>query len=174
MLHIRQARKDEYLSVRAFYYALIDMMQSAEYKPGWEKGVYPSDEYLMESILNQTLYIGQLDGEIIAAMIVNHDCNEGYAAVPWGVDAAEEEVTVIHALGVLPSSSRKGFAKTMVKEAISLARVTGQKALRLDVLSGNLPAEKLYAGMGFQYRDTATMYYEDTGWTNFLLYEYPL
>lgn len=174
MLHIRQAQEEEYQSVRAFYYALIDMMQSTEYKPGWEKGVYPSDEYLLESILNQTLYIGQVDGEIVAAMIVNHDCNEGYTNISWGVDASKEEITVIHALGVLPSCGGKGFAKIMVEKAISLAKTTGQKALRLDVLSGNLPAEKLYTGMGFQYRNTTTMYYEDTGWTNFLLYEYPL
>lgn len=174
MLHIRQAREEEFQSVRTFYYTLIDMMQTAEHKPGWEKGIYPTDKYLLESIRNQTLFLGIWDGEIIAAMIVNHACNEGYLNATWGVDAAEGEVTVIHALGVLPTCGGKGFAKAMVKEAIALARTSGQKAIRLDVLGGNLPAEKLYVGLGFQYRDTVTMFYEDTGWTDFLLYEYPL
>lgn len=174
MLHIRQAREEEFQRVRAFYHALIDMMQSAEYKPAWEKEVYPSDEYLLESIADQTLYIGEWDGEIAAAMIVNHKSNEGYLSVTWGVDAAEGEVIVIHALGVLPACGGRGFAKAMVKKAIALARANAQKAIRLDVLAGNLPAEKLYAGLGFQYRDTVTMFYEDTGWTDFLLYEYPL
>lgn len=174
MLHIRQAREEEFQRVRGFYHILIDEMQSARYKPGWEKEVYPSDEYLLDSIADQTLYIGEWDGEIAAAMIVNHKSNEGYRNITWGVDAAEEEVTVIHALGVLPVHGGKGLGKAMVREALSLAKADGQKAVRLDVLAGNLPAEKLYTGLGFQYRGTVTMFYEDTGWTDFLLYEYPL
>ena len=60
----------------------------------------------------------------------------------------------------------------MVRKAIELARETGMKAIRLDVLENNYPAENLYIGFGFQYRDTLKMYYEDTGWTNFKLFEY--
>ena len=32
----------------------------------------------------------------------------------------------------------------------------------------------LYLGMGFQYLNKVQMYYEDTGWTAFRLYEYVL
>ena len=46
------------------------------------------------------------------------------------------------------------------------------KAIRLDVLKGNLPAEKLYTGLGFKYLHTLKMFYEDTGWTDYELYEY--
>jgi hypothetical protein len=48
------------------------------------------------------------------------------------------------------------------------------KTIRLDVLDGNIPAENLYLGMGFQYLNKVQMYYEDTGWTAFRLYEYVL
>ena len=65
-----------------------------------------------------------------------------------------------------------GYAKAMVQRAIDLARANGMKAIRLDVLEGNIPAENLYIGFGFQYMATLKMYYEDTGWTNFRLYEY--
>ena len=65
-------------------------------------------------------------------------------------------------------------AKSMMREAIALAEQTGQKAIRLDVLRGNVPAENLYKGIGFQYVGTVPMFYEDTGWTDYLLYEYPL
>ena len=43
-----------------------------------------------------------------------------------------------------------------------------------DVLGGNIPAENLYRGLGFQYLATLQMYYENTGWTAFRLYEYVL
>ena len=47
----------------------------------------------------------------------------------------------------------------------------GSQALRLDVLGTNLPAQKLYTAMGFQYRTTLKLFYEDTGTTDYLLYE---
>ena len=174
MLEIRKATKPEYEQVRVFYHLLIDMMQTAEYHPGWKKGIYPSDEDLREAIHSGTLYVGLLDGEIAAAMVVNHENNEGYQNVTWSVSAGKQEVTVIHMLGVLSTHTGKGFGKELVNKALSMAAASNQKAVRLDVLAGNLPAEKLYTGLGFQYRDTVSMFYEDTGWTDYLLYEYPL
>lgn len=147
-------------------------MQNKQYEPKWEKGVYPSDEYLRSSINNQELYIGTLDENIVCAMIVNHECNESYSKAEWSTRLKPNEITVIHALGVHPDFSRKGFAKEMVTKVIDIAKSTNQKAIRLDVLKGNTPAENLYLSAGFKYVDTIQMYYEDTGWTDFKLYEY--
>lgn len=83
-------------------------------------------------------------------------------------------MTVIHALGVLTTFQGKGIAGAMVKKAIEIAEETDQKAIKLDVLYGNLPAEKLYIKHGFKYVDTISMFYEDTGWTDFKLFEYVL
>ena len=69
---------------------------------------------------------------------------------------------------------KEGYAKAMVQKAIDIAIETGMKAIRLDVLGGNIPAERLYQGFGFRYMATLKMYYEDTGWTDFKLYEYVL
>ena len=62
----------------------------------------------------------------------------------------------------------------MVRFVIDKAGTDGMKAIRLDVLKGNLPAEKLYVGLGFTYLHTLKMFYEDTGWTDYELYEYKL
>lgn len=43
-----------------------------------------------------------------------------------------------------------------------------------DVLGGNVPAERLYIGQGFARRGTVRMFYADTGWTDYGLYEYLL
>ena len=74
----------------------------------------------------------------------------------------------------MPDYTGRGYAKALVQEAIALARKNHKKAVLLDVLGGNLPAQRLYTGLGFQYVSTVNMYYADTGWTDFLLYEYPL
>jgi ribosomal protein S18 acetylase RimI-like enzyme len=61
-----------------------------------------------------------------------------------------------------------------VQFAIDYASANNCKVIRLDVLNGNRNAERLYRSMGFQYVHTLPMFYEDTGWTNFDLYEYLL
>ena len=174
MFAIRQAQPGEYELVRDFYYKMIDMVEDAEYHPGWIKNVYPEDAYLEESVNNGTMYLGFADNELAAAMIVNHACNEGYAKIPWAVEAVPEEVTVFHILAILPTYSRKGYGEAMVRYVIDHGRASGQKAIRLDVLDYNLPAERLYQKLGFQLRGEQDMYYEDTGWTGFRLYEYLL
>ena len=171
---IKKADLDQYPAVRALYHSLIDAIAEIPNTVGWKKDIYPSPEFLTDSIRKGELFIVEEDGEIVGAMIMNHDCNEGYRAFQWPTEAEPEEISVIHALGVHPRHARKGYAKEMVEYAIKTAREDHQKVIRLDVLKGNVPAEKLYSGLGFQCLHTLTMFYEDTGWKEFELYEYQL
>lgn len=171
-LELKLAKEEDFETVRDFYFTLIDQMRDAEYRPKWEKEVYPSSQYLREHIEKKELYYVTVDGLCAAAMIMNHDCPDGYFQVKWNTEAKSGEFSVIHTLGVLPSHHGSGLAAFMVKEAIRMAEKNGQKAVRLDVLSGNLPAVQLYESMGFEYRDTMPLYYEDTGKVMFYLYEY--
>ena len=157
--------------VLAFYGRLIDGMRDAPYRPGWEKGVYPSEEFLASSLERGELTVLRADGVPAGAMVVNHSCTDGYETAAWGIRAEPEEVSVIHALGVSPDFQGRGLAAALVREAVRLSRRGGQKAVRLDVLKGNIPARRLYTAAGFQYRGTVRFFYEDTGLTDFLLYE---
>lgn len=173
-LYVRRADECEFAAIRSFYHTLIDMMQSSPYHPAWKKDIYPDNALLRTALRAGQLYVGMLGDAYAAAMIVNHACNDEYRTANWSVDARDDEVTVIHTLGVLPTYSGRGFAKRMVREVISAAGQRGQKTVRLDVLEGNLPAERLYTGLGFRYVETVEMFYEDTGRTAFRLYEYLL
>lgn len=168
---VTRAMEDQFESVRRFYHSLIDAMAEGPSYVKWQKDIYPAPEFLEDSIRNGELYIVTVSDEIAAAMVFNHDYNESYKQCQWQTDADDSEVMVIHALGVHPYYSGKGYAKAMVEKAISIARDSGMKAIRLDVLEGNIPAEKLYLGFGFKYMTTLQRYYENTGWTNFKLYE---
>ncbi len=169
---ISRAEIKEYDAVRLFYHSLIDGLKDSQCLVGWKKDIYPSPSFLMDSISGNELFLCRDDDEIVAAMVLNHRCNEEYKKYRWENETDNSELLVIHALGVHPAHSGKGYAKALVQEAIDIARETGMKAIRLDVLEGNYPAEKLYAGFGFQYKTTLQMFYEDTGWKNFRLYEY--
>lgn len=168
-LHLAEAH--EFDDVRTLYWSIIDDMEAAPYRPGWEKGVYPSDAYIANAIQNRELYVVLHDDETAGAMVLNHTCTDGYEKVPWAISAADHEVSVIHALGIRPAYHGKGLAQYLVAEAVRLAVAQQQKAVRLDVLAGNIPAIRLYERMGFQYRDTLQLFYEDTGLTDFLMYE---
>lgn len=171
---ITRADQGQYEAVRGFYHSLIDTVAAAGTAVyiGWKKDIYPAPEFLEESIRRGELYLLMEDGQIAAAMVLNQECNDGYEGIRWRTAADASEVMLIHALGVHPDHAGKGYAKALVREAVRLAEERGMKAIRLDVLEGNIPAERLYTGLGFQYTVTSRMYYEDTGWTNFRLYEY--
>ena len=173
-MNIRTADEKEFTAVRAFYHLLTDAMANAPYSPGWKKGVYPSDEDLQTALREQTLFVGTEDGEFVAVMVMNHSCVEDYALANWQVDASPEEVTVLHMLGVHPSHRGKGLAKQLVTWAVEEVKRSGQKAVRLDVLTGNLPAERLYPAVGFRRIGTFDVYYPDTGRTKYDLFEYVL
>lgn len=173
-MNIRAAQRSEYDRIRLFYYSLIDDMAKLPYGAGWIKDVYPSREMIKSGLEAGEYYIAEDGGSIFGAMLVNHSCNESYKEFDWPTKAEDDEITVIHALGVHPKFMGKGIAKAMVSHVIKKAKEDGQKVIRLDVLKGNLPAEKLYSGLGFSYLHTLKMYYDDTGWTDYELYEYPL
>lgn len=171
---ICRANKDTFGEVRTFYHSLIDNLNPERRYVGWKKDIYPSPEFLRTSIDNSCLYICRDKERIAGAMVLNHEYNESYQNCRWHIAADDSELLVIHALGVHPDFHRKGYAKALVRHSIAIAREAGMKTIRLDVLDGNIPAETLYLGMGFQYLNKVQMYYEDTGWTAFRLYEYVL
>ena len=173
-IDIIKAAETDYEEVRHFYHSLIDCLNPEQCYVCWKKDIYPSPEFLRRSVNHGDLYYCR-DGERMAgAMVLNHEYNESYRNYQWQTAANDSELFIIHALGVHSDFTGKGYAKAMVQKAIDIARETNMKAIRLDVLAGNTPAESLYQGFGFQRMASLQLYYEDTGWADFNLYEYVL
>lgn len=171
---LRQAEDRDLDMVKTLYWEIIDSMKGVPFGPGWKKGIYPSDDFLYNAVHNRELYLLEDNQEPVAVMVLNHQWTQGYEKVKWAVQADRDQVMMIHALGLLRSCQGKGMGKLLVEEALKIAKENRQKAVRLDVLSGNIPAQRLYESMGFQYRETLKLYYEDTGLTDYLLYEFVL
>ena len=172
MFGIRIGNIEELGKVKNFYDSLIEEMQEAEYKPGWKKDIYPTMEMLREALENRELYIGEEEGKTAACMILNLNCNERYQEISWKTEAGPDQVLAVHTFGVHPRFSGRGLGKKMMEEAVKMASDRGMKTIALDVLAGNLPAEKLYQKVGFQYAGSLNIFYEDTGWAVLNLYEY--
>lgn len=170
-MQMRAASGEEFEAIRAFYWDLIDRMQDRTDTVGWKKGIYPADAFLRESIERNELFV--LDGPdgYAGCVIVNSAWNDGYEGLPWGIDCPRGDVLVPHALAVRPDLQEQGLGKRIVEDVLSLARAQGKKTVRLDILNGNTAAERLYTGAGFTFVQAKTMYYADTGWTEFSMYE---
>ncbi len=173
-MEFRLAREDELEPIKRFYDELIDAMEDSEYGPRWKKDQYPDEEYIASSIKNGELYVASDEGGYAGAMVINHQWNEGYDQVEWEIAGPREKISAIHILGVSPHCHGKGIGGYLVEKAVEVSRSLGRRAIRLDVINGNLPAEKLYRKMGFSYRGTVNMFFEETGWEDFMIYEMPL
>ncbi len=83
--------------------------------------------------------------------------------VHWQINAAKNEVVIMHALRVLPDYGGRGYSKQLVEHAIQTARSRGWKAIRLDCLKGNDIPVRMYQSYGFKYVDTVDITYVDIG-----------
>lgn len=173
-LTIRPATPDDLDATLAFYYQLIDDLDGKKESPRWEKDVWPSRPMLEADIAAGSLHIALLDGEVVGGMVLDHARPDGYDAAPWNVPADEDEAMVAHLVAVSARHQGKGIGTTLMRTAADICRDAGARALRLDVIDGNAPAARLYERVGFQHISHVQLYYEDTGWDDFDLYELEL
>ena len=170
-LSVTKALPEEAESIVELYHLIIEQLPTLQYHPKWTRDVYPADDYLRESVMKGEMYRIDCDGKPVGGMILNGHEVEGYESAPWSIKAAPDEVGVIHTLGILPPYANRGIGSFAVTEAMDILRKQGKRVIRLDVLLGNLPAEKLYKRLGFSFVQRVRLYYEDTGWCEFDLYE---
>ena len=104
-------------------------------------------------------------------MILNHRFDTAYDQVNWLVDAAPEEVIVVHTLATRPDRQCTGLAGKLMEFAAELGRSRGCKSIRLDAWEPNEPAHFFYRSKGFTPLETLELYYVDTGLSNFVMYE---
>lgn len=167
----QKAKPEEFPRIRAFYWHLIDEMQGQNDKIGWKKGIYPTDDFLRGSLARGELFTLTENDALCACVILSADCNDGYAGVPWSLDCRADEVLIPHALGVSPEWQGRGIGARVVEEILRLAKAQGRKAVRLDILGANDTAERLYTRCGFRFVQAKNMFYEDTGWTEYRMFE---
>lgn len=171
---IRRAELSDFEEVISFYDRVIDDQKVLPYGPGWTKNVYPDHAMLKDKIASGAMFLGTDENEIISAMAVDSHVSEGYDLVPWSIPVQPGEAYEIHILAVRKEYGGRGIGRQMCSFAAEYAKSHGGRALHLDIVKGNLWAQKLYEKFGFRCVGEAELYYEDTGWHVFVMYEYPL
>ena len=168
---MRLIRTDDFETVKTKYIEVIEQTPGIRQYARWEYGRHPTDASLRSYIDNGEMYC-LMDQDRIAGMVavVMHQ-GEDYRPVSWAEPLADHQVATLHLLAVCPGYRGRGLGRVILDEAIDLAERNGKRALRLDTLLSNLPAQHMYETAGFSYRGTQYLYAENTAWTDFLYYE---
>ena len=164
----------DFAMVREKYIEVIEHTKDMNIHARWIYGQHPTDAVIQAYMNRQEMYLF-MDGQNVAGMTaITMYQSEDYHEILWSQNLKDDEVASLHILTVTPEYQGKGVSKRMIAEIISLAMEKGKKAIRLDTLASNIPAQHMYEKLGFVYRGKQNLYAENTGWTDFLYYELPL
>ena len=179
MATVRKARADEVGQVLDFYTRMIDAMRGTEFDVCWEHDVHPTQAFLRASTeAGEVLAVVAPEGGaagscFAAALVLNAEADPGYGQARWQVDAAPDEVLVVHVLATLPEFHGCGFARQLLEGAIAAAREAGARALRLDTFTDNVRAQRLYESCGFANCGVYEDFYPHLGRAG-VLYEFAM
>ena len=198
-MKIKKACLNDLSRVREFYYDLIDRTPDMGKYAQWKKDIHPDDTDLERYLNDDAMYMliddgraeagkiydgqsaakktsggQQADEKIAGMMAVELMQDEEYHNISWQIEASDSEVAELHLLAVSPDYQKQGVGRHLIEEAQSIARSRGKKALRLDAIETNAPAQHMYESAGFRYSGRQKLYAGNTGWIDFLYYEYLL
>ena len=168
-MHLIQT--DDFESVKSKYIDVIENTPDIEKTAHWKYGKHPTDESLRAYINRGEMYV-LTDGEEIAGMaVIMMYQGDEYLGIPWEDNLTNDEVATVHLLAVCPNHRGKSLGVRILEEAMEIALRNGKKALRLEVLKSNVPAQRMYDRAGFVFRGEQRLYAENTGMMDFLYYE---
>lgn len=173
-MKLQRVEVNEFSGILEVYMDIIDKTTDMEKHACWKKGLHPTDAAIMEYIKRGSMYKYITDDNIAGVLVITMNQDEDYHEIDWGIDTKDSDVAVVHLLGVNPKYQKKGIGSTMIEETIEFARLLGKKAVRLDALASNTPAQHMYQKTGFMYRGKRNQYADNTGWTDFYFYEHIL
>ena len=104
-MKLEKALPQDFNVARSLYWAIIDGIKDSPFSPKWEKGIYPTDASLSESIEKQQMYFVREEGKaIVGSSFLIHRS--------WGCQ--------------IPSIGSSPYCQGTTKESDTLGRVDEQ------------------------------------------------
>lgn len=162
---------EDHRKVEELYGEVIEKTPDIARYARWEYGRHPTDEAIEAYIASGEMYLLVRGEEVLGMTALVMHQNEEYENISWEKPLDNDQAATLHLLCVCPGHQGRGLGAVLLEKAEELARKTGKKSMRLDVLESNLPARQMYEKAGYSYRGRQHLYAENTGWTDFLYYE---
>lgn len=173
MITLRNAIINEAEEILEFYKEIIFNIQNTEFQPRWNNE-YPNLEFIKNSILNEELYIYKRNETIIASVVVNNKFSPEYDKIQWSINAKPNEIIIIHTFAINPNFQNHKIGKQIFNRIKETALKNNKKTIRIDVIDGNVGAEKVFKKLGFEYIGSIEVFHEAVGLSKFHLYEHVL
>lgn len=169
-----RATENDFEQLAEFFRRTVSETKGMEIYARWIYGLHPSNEMIYGHIKCGNMFFSELDGKIASAVAAVPCQEKEYRDVPWNLNLADDEVSVVHILCVAPELQKKGIAARTMRRVIEMSHEDGKKSVRLDALKCNTPARRLYESLGFSSAAERNWHTENAGWTDFVLYELEL
>ena len=173
-LSFRRAETPDTAAAQAAYRKIIDHLAETVDYPHWHTEDHPTQAEVAGWVEAGELYLAVDDDTIAGVVVLNHDAADAYQEAGWAIEAEQEEVLIVHALGVVPDHLGMGVARFLVDASIRVAREQDCRTVRLDTYVENIPARRLYERCGFTDLGCHTVRYDGTDLNQFHLFEYVL
>lgn len=163
---------EDYKRITDYYKYVIDNSPMMKEYARWIYGQHPTDDTIRKYIDDGHMYYSTKNNVIMAAVALMPFQGEEYHAVSWNSILKDDEVCVPHLFCVNPDFQRQGVARSVMNDIIAFSREANKRAVRLDTLCCNIPAQRFYESIGFNRIGVQNWYANNTGWIDFILYEY--
>lgn len=148
-MQVRLATMADYPAVMALYDEASDAMTGTPHDCCWRRGGHPSRAFVEGLVRDGGMLVALADRAVVGAVGIDHDLGHDYGRLPWLVDAADEEVAVVHLLVVRPDHRGRGLSRRLLRACLDEAHGRGMRSARLDATANNAPAIALYESEGF-------------------------
>lgn len=148
-MNIRKAYSRDIDAIEKIYDSIHELEDEGKITTGWITGVYPVRSTAEAALKRGDLFVYDLDGEILAAAIINQTQVDVYADCDWRFKADDSKVCVLHTLVVDPKAAGQGVGTQFVAFYEAYAEDSGCIALRMDTNARNTAARRLYAKLGY-------------------------
>lgn len=158
---IRPACSADLSAVAQIYEEILDQEDQRPVSyTNWQRGKYPTLDTARTALEAGTLFVGEENGTIFAAVNLNGIQLPEYDRIPWQFEARSEQVMVIHTLVISPRFSGRGKAREMVAFCEEEGRRQGKTVMRLDTYEGNHPANAMYPKLGYRFAGHARFLFQ--------------
>lgn len=115
---------------------------------------YPNETVFRQDIVNDQLWVADIDGQLAGVAALTEDQEPEYAQV--GFDLSQRAI-VTHRLAVDPAFRGQGVGAALLAQAEQIARERGIAFLRIDTNSENQVTQKLFPKLGYAYAGEITL-----------------
>ena len=116
----------------------------------WQDG-YPHEEIIREDIALSRSYVGEVDGKVVATIMVMTENEPTYDVIYNGKWAVDGEYLTIHRIALDGALCGTGAARKLMAFAEQEAINRKMKSIRVDTHEGNVPMRRNLEKNGYVY-----------------------